>query len=1259
MKPFFLKLRDYSLLIILSLFLILNAHAATTINLCAGDSANIEYSAINVSSCSSITSGYGVYPVNQSNFTGSFSVTAQNVGTVFTFTCFDFNSTQVVRNVTLNVIPCPGSDPTVVLSASPIGGVYPTPVNMSINYTNSLSCEVKLSDGTIILNRNAPLVGGANYVYNVKPIGPTTITATCWAGLNGTGASITDTKVVNMSCPANKLWSNSASNCIWSLAPQGTLILSKVTAEELETFNVDFSSNYSDSCVLSKDGTTISTGQLSGNFADTISIAGAHNYQLVCNSLTTSGNQSAMVTKNITITAKSYPDLIISANPSPLTAFTNTPTTINAKIRNSGAATTGGSMSNAISIASAPNDASIIANLSTGIVATLAVNAEANISTSYTYTTAGTYYIKACTDTLSNINEGPTGEANNCSAWSNVVVSPAPSGIDLIATDVGVPPSTYAEDPVIFTFDFRNNGTNATPASFPTLLKYSTNSNGIPTTLAMVELYNNSLGAGVSDNTLITYTFNTPGIYYYSTCVDQDITGASTINEDSNENNNCTAWGGPLIVNPKPTVNLKGNAITLPSNMRAGNSYPVSFNISNDGSSAATNFPNMITYSSQTDYSNPSRVMVTYPGSLAAGNSTNIGFNVTFPTGGTYYYNACADTDLGGSTIPEISEDDNCSSIVWQQVSILDQYDPISISIKSNVVSQISKDILVPTTASISWTSNVNTCEFIDKQSNVIGSWLGVGSSPNYSYSFTLTSGAPQNRTELTTTHLGSNALGYDIKCKDSLVATRGSLTRGMSVETYVKTVPSFQLLNGGDLIAKCTPDFDYVLIKRDNVTIPGYPRIFSNNQTVPFSTQFTPVANSTYSLTCKSQYSSANTSIAVYPGGVGTNLSMSAALSAGSNFDSKTALIDNDSLSVISTDGAFDNLYVNVSNFDSWDLKFYNAYYANPPAIAPTYSGTSASPSSLPSELRLIAGTINNVSTIASTDTYLNGFTIKLTATKGAESKTFWIKLNTSITPTAYLDYTPKPEINKPNLIDMTLRCKNATNWELHHVNIGGGNATLIDSGAGDLAGIYTKNITAPGYDTGLQTGGTHANIKLICINGSNTGNAEKNIPIPDRAPAEIKSLNVLPAEVTCPGGSNEVNLNWTIGNTYSKACHIIATPITDSVKSSEQISYINNNMLNSETYNSVSGNGIGSIMSTIDKRDNNGDSKAKIQLKYTQNGGKLPVSGTRLFLYSTRFTLECDARDPNPSTQTWSSARATYSSKSVDVQAKCTTQN
>jgi len=122
---------------------------------------------------------------------------------------------------------------------------------------------------------------------------------------------------------------------------------------------------------------------------------------------------------------------LIAASPSPSTATVGVAQTFSSTITNNGTAGTGASFSNFFQRATAANGGGTITAFTSTTMTALA-NGASNTATSpsYTFPSAGTYSVRACADKTNAASTGTIAESNegdNCSAWTNVVVSVAVS----------------------------------------------------------------------------------------------------------------------------------------------------------------------------------------------------------------------------------------------------------------------------------------------------------------------------------------------------------------------------------------------------------------------------------------------------------------------------------------------------------------------------------------------------------------------------------------------------------------------------------------------------------------------------------------------------------------------------------------------------------------------------------------------------------------------------------------------------------------
>jgi hypothetical protein len=143
-----------------------------------------------------------------------------------------------------------------------------------------------------------------------------------------------------------------------------------------------------------------------------------------CSSLDGGNSSRTYTTPACTI---SLPDLTASAV-TPTSAFVNTSTTFSATISNIGNASTGKSFSNFFQVTDSTHDKTNPIDLTATTMSTLSAGATNTTTKSHTFSTVGTYSMRACADLPPQpygvIDEGTTGgETNNCGPWTDVTVT--------------------------------------------------------------------------------------------------------------------------------------------------------------------------------------------------------------------------------------------------------------------------------------------------------------------------------------------------------------------------------------------------------------------------------------------------------------------------------------------------------------------------------------------------------------------------------------------------------------------------------------------------------------------------------------------------------------------------------------------------------------------------------------------------------------------------------------------------------------------
>ncbi len=132
----------------------------------------------------------------------------------------------------------------------------------------------------------------------------------------------------------------------------------------------------------------------------------------------------------ICYTAPALPDLT-AASTTPSTAVKNEAKTFSSIVTNIGAADTGASFSNFFQVCNVGGGCATPTDLAPTTMTALAGGATGTATKDYTFTSVGTFSVRACADktnsaSLGVINEG-TMEGNNCGNWANVTVSDTPT----------------------------------------------------------------------------------------------------------------------------------------------------------------------------------------------------------------------------------------------------------------------------------------------------------------------------------------------------------------------------------------------------------------------------------------------------------------------------------------------------------------------------------------------------------------------------------------------------------------------------------------------------------------------------------------------------------------------------------------------------------------------------------------------------------------------------------------------------------------
>ena len=243
----------------------------------------------------------------------------------------------------------------------------------------------------------------------------------------------------------------------------------------------------------------------------------------------------------VTLDALPQPDLTASLI-GQTSATQNVALNLTATVSNPGAATAGGTFSNTIQISGVTN---VAANTITALVA----SGNAAISANYTFTSTGSYQVRACADlntsSVGSITE--SNEANNCSAWQTVTVTAAPQPNLTAGSMTATPTNPVAGVAATIGATVTNTGGATTGAGFTNVFQRATDSSGTGATVIGTHS-NATLAAGANNAASVSYAFPSAGTWYVRACADNNSSFVGTITE-SNEGDNCAPWTAVTVYN--------------------------------------------------------------------------------------------------------------------------------------------------------------------------------------------------------------------------------------------------------------------------------------------------------------------------------------------------------------------------------------------------------------------------------------------------------------------------------------------------------------------------------------------------------------------------------------------------------------------------------------------------------------------------------------------------------------------------------------
>ena len=407
---------------------------------------------------------------------------------------------------------------------------------------------------------------------------------------------------------------------------------------------------------------------------------------------------------------ESIPDLTASSV-TPGTATAGTAKTFSATVTNSGdmsSGTTATRFQRATSAAGA--GATTVADVTTSSLT--GSGSTRSVSTSYTWPTEGTYYMRACADVGGAVAE--SNESNNCGAWTPVTVTAAAQ--PLSATCEAIPATAQTGDTVQWTSSaITGSGSNLTwvrGTSFTTKVcsggqSYESLNSDCPEFInagsqCSVEGQRCKESAGCDGATYTdgegqpnahtqygsvtpyTCTASTGAVTYtYSWSGTDGLSGSAqsvnktygtsgqktgTVTVTSSAGGSATATCSTAIT-ARTYPNLTAGSVT-PATATAGVSRTFSSTISNTGAQeAATGFTVLWQRATSASGASATDVGTSAVGALSMGGNISTSRSITLAAG-TWYLRTCADktSSANAGVITESNENDNCGA--WTAVTV-------------------------------------------------------------------------------------------------------------------------------------------------------------------------------------------------------------------------------------------------------------------------------------------------------------------------------------------------------------------------------------------------------------------------------------------------------------------------------------------------------------------------------------------------------------------------------------------------------------
>lgn len=290
----------------------------------------------------------------------------------------------------------PAQKPVATLTASPTSVIAGNSSLLTYSCSNN-STSASINNGVGVVS---PASAGSK---SVTPGATTTYTLTCTnaAGSSTATATVSVEPTLTGSCSVSPTTATTGTNVTWSATASGG--------------NGTYAYSWSGTDSLSGSSASVSKSY---------SAAGAKTGSVTL----TSGSQTITqsCSNSLTVTSPATSDLS-AGGVSPSSATAGTAVTLSATIANTGTGSTNAGFTDLFQRAtdSSGTGATDIGTYNNGV---LGANASNAASLSYTFSSAGTYYVRACADKSSAGSAGTiaeSNEGNNCGPWSVITVANA------------------------------------------------------------------------------------------------------------------------------------------------------------------------------------------------------------------------------------------------------------------------------------------------------------------------------------------------------------------------------------------------------------------------------------------------------------------------------------------------------------------------------------------------------------------------------------------------------------------------------------------------------------------------------------------------------------------------------------------------------------------------------------------------------------------------------------------------------------------